>query len=92
MQDCRALEELARQEPEQLHTVYREIAERVNVATAVALYEMFRGQQISFPMHLYDPERVKRQICREFDGKNIRALAKQYGYSEKTIRRMLKSL
>jgi len=34
---------------------------------------------------------VKSSVVVEYDGKNIKQLALKYGYSEKTIRRMLKN-
>ena len=69
--------------------VYREISMWLGCEIAMKLYEMFKGQQITFPTRLYDPEAVRRAVIEEYDGKNAPALAKKYGYSEKTVRRML---
>ena len=52
--------------------------------------EILKGQQITFPIHLFNARRLQTNVIREYDGTNIRELAKKYGYSEKTVRRMIK--
>ena len=57
---------------------------------AVEIYQMFKGQQISFPMRLYNSQHVQKIIAQEYDGTNVKSLAIKYGYSEKTVRRIIK--
>lgn len=76
--------------PELLQPVYRELCEQLGMDTAMALYRLFRGQQITFPMRFLDAACVRARIQGEYDGANLKALALKYGYSEKTIRRMLR--
>lgn len=85
------LTQMAQEDHSLLQSVYREIADRLGVQTAVEMYSLFHGQQISFPMRLYDPEDIRSRVIREYDGTNLRQLATRYGYSEKTIRRMIRS-
>ena len=73
-----------------LSPVYREISERCGFETALEIYHMFRGQQISFPVRIFDKEAVHERIAAEYDGTNARKLAEEYSYSEKTIRRIVK--
>ncbi|MBQ8248957.1 MAG: Mor transcription activator family protein [Clostridia bacterium] len=73
-----------------LHSVYREITELIGLENTQKIYEYFKGQQVTFPIHMYDPGLVKEAVAGEYDGENIRILVKKYGYSEKTIRRMLR--
>lgn len=75
---------------ELLNTVYREIADKLGIDAALEVYEMFRGQQICFPVRFYNPGSIKSRIADEYDGKNIRALSVKYDYSEKTIRRIIR--
>jgi len=75
---------------ELLNTVYREIADKMGIEAAVGIYEMFRGQQICFPVRFYSHESLKKEVIKEYDGKNIRALSVKYNYSEKTIRRIIR--
>lgn len=54
------------------------------------IYQMFKGQQINFPVRFCNPTRMQQIIVKEYDGTNIRTLAIKYNYSEKTIRRIIK--
>lgn len=75
---------------ELLNNIYREISEKLGMDTAMELYRMFKGQQISFPVRFFNPVRIQQLIVQEYDGSNIRTLAIKYNYSEKTVRRILK--
>lgn len=70
--------------------VYREISDLLGTEAMRKLYRHFRGQQVSFPIRLYDPQKIRQSVIREYDGTNLRELAAKYDYSEKTIRRMLR--
>lgn len=70
--------------------VYMEIGNTIGIETAVEIFNMYKGQQITFPVHLFNIKRIQLQITDEYDGKNLKELAKKYGYSEKTLRRILK--
>ena len=72
------------------NAVYNEISEAFGVDVAIQMYQTYKGMQISFPTRLFNPEYVKNQVPIEYDGKNIKQLAKKYDYREKTIRRMVK--
>ena len=41
---------MAENDPELLNTVYKEISEKLGMDTAMEIYQMFKGQQISFPI------------------------------------------
>ena len=77
-------------EAELYNSVYKEISEIVGLDGTLKLYLRFKGQQISFPVRLYNPDMIQQKVIKEFDGTNIHELAKKYDYSEKTIRRMIK--
>ena len=77
---------------ELLNPVYREIAESLGIDTAMAIYRLFKGQQICFPVRLYSSDSIRELICHEYDGTNVRILATKYNYSEKTIRRIIKEV
>ncbi len=81
---------LAENDPELLNSVYREISERLGMDTAMEIYQLFKGQQICFPIRFFNPARIQKYIVQEYDGSNVRTLAIKYGYSEKTIRRIIK--
>ena len=82
--------EVAKTDNEHLNHIYREISEAMGIDTAMEMYRLFRGQQITFPVRFFNPQCIKRKIAEEYDGKNIGFLAQKYDYSEKTIRRIIK--
>ena len=81
---------MAQQDPKQLNNVYREISERLGMDIALEIYQMFRGQQIQFPVRFLNSEELHQRILQEYDGSNVRSLAIRYHYSEKTVRRILR--
>ena len=81
---------MAENDPELLNAVYKEVSEKLGMDTAMEIYRMFKGQQISFPMRFFNPERIQKIIVQEYNGSNIKTLAIKYGYSEKTIRRIIR--
>lgn len=82
--------QMAQSDPELLNAVYKEISEKLGMDTAIDIYQMFKGQQICFPMRFFNPVCIQKIIVQEYDGTNIKTLAIKYGYSEKTIRRIIK--
>ena len=81
---------MAVNDPELLNAVYKEISEKMGMDVALEMYQLFKGQQISFPVRFFNPTRIQQIIVKEYDGTNIRALALKYNYSEKTIRRIIR--
>ena len=75
---------------ELLNSVYKEINEEFGIDVAMRIYQIYKGTQVNFPMRFFNPEMVKQRITKEYDGTNLKQLAVKYGYSEKTIRRMIK--
>jgi Mor family transcriptional regulator len=81
---------MVQKESELYNAVYKEISEIVGLDATLKIYLRFKGQQVSFPVRLYNPHLIQRNVIKEFDGTNIRSLAQKYDYSEKTIRRMIR--
>jgi Mor family transcriptional regulator len=77
-------------EVELYNDIYKEINEIVGLDAMLELYLRFKGQQVTFPVRLYNPELIQKNVIKEYDGTNIPELAQKYNYSEKTIRRMIK--
>ena len=80
-----------KKEVELYNDIYKEISDIIGLEATLKLYLRFKGQQISFPVRLYNSEMIQQRVIDEYDGANISLLAQKYDYSEKTIRRMLKS-
>ena len=81
---------MAEMDSELLNSVYKEISEKLGMDAAMEIYQMFKGQQINFPVRFFNPTRIQQMIIEEYDGMNVRTLAIKYNYSEKTIRRIVK--
>lgn len=75
---------------EMYNTVYKEMIELVGIECALKIYGEYNGQQISFPARLYSSSYVKSKVIEEFDGSNLKELAKKYGYTDRWIRQILK--
>ncbi|MBQ3151619.1 MAG: Mor transcription activator family protein [Clostridia bacterium] len=74
-----------------LNEVYRDIADEIGLENALVIYNMFHGTQISFPNRLFSKEHIHEAILNEYNGSNVSQLAQKYNYSERSIRRILKS-
>lgn len=72
------------------HKVYREISEQLGIEVALTLHQMFKGTQVNFPVRFFDTQCVKEMILKEYNGNNVKLLARKYDYSEKSIRRIIK--
>lgn len=75
---------------ELLNAVYKELAEKLGMDTAMNIYQMFKGQQVNFPVRFFNTTKIQELIVQEYDGTNVKTLATKYSYSEKTIRRIIK--
>lgn len=78
--------------PDDLAGVYKEVAETVGVENAHKLFLHFKGLQLMFPLKFYSKEYIAQQIKAEYDGKNVRDLARKYEYSESRVRQILKEM
>ena len=74
---------------EDLAGVYTEVAEQIGMENAYALFQIFRGQQLTFPLKFYSSSCIAQRICDEFNGHNTRELAKKYRCSESRVRQVL---
>ena len=87
---CYGEVETMKKETELYNNIYKEISEMVGLDATLKIYLRFKGQQVSFPVRLYNPQMIQQSVIKEYDGTNISELAKKYDYSEKTIRRMIR--
>lgn len=60
-------EQMAEKESDLLNDIYREISEKVGLDVAIEIYQMYKGQQITFPVHLFNSKRIQHNIIREYD-------------------------
>ena len=70
--------------------IYEQIARVIGEEETIKLYKEFRGQQITFPQRLYNPNYVAAYVKENYNGKNIHELAREFNYSERRVREFLK--
>lgn len=78
---------------ENFHPLYKDLARIIGADNAVKLARRLEGLYIYFPkseMSLMRKER-NRKISEEFDGLNCKELAKKYGLSTVSIRKIVKA-
>ena len=85
---CRSVAEI---NTELLNDVYKEIYDELGEEVVIKIFNMFKGQQITFPVKLNNSKKMQQIIASEYDGSNAKALSLKYGYSEKSIFRIIKS-
>lgn len=72
--------------------IYADLAKVISEDDVNIIYEYFRGQQITFPMHLYTVDYVAKIATESEEPVNVKNLAREYGYSERHILRIIRQL
>ena len=75
---------------ELLNDVYKEIYDELGEEAVIKIFNMFKGQQITFPVKLNNSKKMQQMIVSEYNGSNAKTLSVKYGYSEKSILRIVK--
>ena len=71
------------------HSVYADIANLVGEDNTIKIYRYFRGMYINFPMKLFTKTGLENIIKNEYNGSNVKDLARKYGYSMRHINRIV---
>ena len=79
-------------ENKHLNGIYKQIADMIGMENTKILFKEYRGQQVIFPVEFYSKQYIYSQIVEEYNGENAKQLATKYGYSERTVRRILKEI
>lgn len=78
---------------DELNGIYQDIAEICDYDVALTMYNNYRGLQITFPNKFKDSNSLHSKIFLDYNnGKNVKELARNYGYSERYIRTILSKL
>jgi len=75
---------------ENFNGAYSDLANLLGIEAVLKIHSTYRGQQITFPVELFNKEFIASQIVNEYNGYNVKQLATKFGYSEKWIRKILK--
>lgn len=74
---------------EDFNGVYATIFEYIGESVAREVHRVFRGQQFNFPKKLYSKEYVIRYLDENYDGTNVRSLARELDYSERWVQAII---
>ena len=77
-------------EVEALNPIYKNLIELVGVENAEKLYDHYRGQQLNFPVRLFNTEYIKETLVKEGEKCNIKLLSSNLGCSERWIKKLAK--
>lgn len=77
----------------QYNGIYQELLDYFGADIMNKLYEKYKGQSISFPIKLINPEWKKLQIQKDSaNGASVKELAKKYEYTEQRTRVILNTV
>ena len=81
---------IAKANVDAMNEVYKELVGLIGYDDTMIIFNHFKGQQITFPIRLFRGEHVKETLQKEYDGTNSKELARQYGYSERWVKELIK--
>lgn len=69
--------------------IYEDMYENLGQEIVREIYKYYKGQQITFPMRLYSKEYVIKYISENYNGTNLKEIARELGYSERWIKQLI---
>ena len=63
---CYGEVETMKKETELYNNIYKEISEMVGLDATLKIYLRFKGQQVSFPVRLYNPQMIQQSVIKEY--------------------------
>ena len=72
--------------------IYKELVDLLGEEDTLKIYESFRGQQVTFPMRRYSKKYIKEYIIENYNGRNIKQLSKELGYTCNWIQQLINKL
>jgi len=74
-----------------LQETYAQLYDLLGAELTQEVFDLYRGRQISFPMRLYDRQKVAQRLVQEYNGHNLPELTRRYDYSQRWIRQIIQS-
>lgn len=72
--------------------VYKDLIELIGFENTLKVYSHYNGQQLSLPKRLYSKTYVEKKVIEEYDGTNVKQLAKKYSYTERWVSGKVKDI
>ena len=75
---------------EALNEIYKTLIDVVGLENAEKLYDLYRGQQLNFPVRLFNTEYIKKTLVEQGKNCDIKMMSSNLGCSERWIRKLAK--
>ena len=72
--------------------VYRELEKVIGLDATLSLFKEYRGMQLNLPIRLISRSYMLEVLRNEYTGYNKQELARRYGYSQRSVERMLREI
>lgn len=69
--------------------IYKDMIEILGEEVTLRIYENYRGQQVTFPMRLYSKKYIVDYLIKNYDGKNLKQISRQLGYTCNWLQQMI---
>lgn len=69
--------------------IYSDMVEILGEELTYKIYQNYKGQQVNFPMRFFSSKYVDKYLKTNYNGKNLRELSRQLGYSERWIKQLI---
>lgn len=69
--------------------IYADMYEQLGEENVREIYKHYKGQQVTFPMRIYSKEYIIRYISINYNGDNLKEIARELGYSERWVKTLI---
>jgi Mor family transcriptional regulator len=84
------LDKINKVDSNELNGIYKEFAEVLGFEVTQLIFKYFKGLQVTFPTKLLSKNYVEKKVVEEYNGSNMKELAREYNYSERWVRQVIK--
>lgn len=72
--------------------IYKDMVEVLGEEITLKIYENYKGQQVTFPMRLYSKNYIVEYLIKNYNGKNLKELSRQLGYTSNWLQQVIKKI
>lgn len=69
--------------------IYADMYEQLGEELVREIYKHYKGQQVTFPMRIYSKEYIIEYISINYNGDNLKEIARELGYSERWVKTLI---
>lgn len=76
--------------PEDLNGIYSDFAEHLGIELTKLVFDNYKGLQVTFPVKFLSNDYISKLVLEEYNGNNVRDLARKFDCSERKIRNIIR--